>query len=108
MDPARQGEEIRVSQLPALSPPLAPPDALHRANCRCHVLRVAGARGCSIGLCELPRLERRLEIMRPAFERPGQDQYMIRVRRPRGCISVIYDTRLRCLVTVWPIESRHG
>ena len=75
--------------------------AHHRAACAVHVLARADQRGVALSAEEAARLEATIERLRPAFERPAQDRYWLTIRRHAGRARVLYDTRLRCLVTVW-------
>lgn len=72
----------------------------HRIACSLHMLQRAEERGVCLSAEAVERLERAIEKSRPAFERPGQDRYWIRVRHNGNRMHVLYDTRLRCLVTV--------
>lgn len=78
------------------------PVSTRRNGCRRHALCAAGQRGVPMGLCEFIRLERKLDTLRPAFEVPGRDLYLVHVKRRRDRVNVIYDTKRRCLVTIWP------
>ena len=73
----------------------------HRVACSLHLMQRAEERNVDLSAEAIGRLERAIEKCRPAFERPGQDRYWIRVRHNGSRMQVLYDTRLRCLVTVW-------
>ena len=62
-------------------------------------------RGLGLGTDDIERLESMLERMRPVFERPGETRYRLTVKRHRGRIQVVYDTRLQCLMSAWPARS---
>ena len=72
----------------------------HRVACSLHLMQRVEERGVDLSAEAVERLERAIETCRPAFERPGQDRYWIRVRHNGRRLQVLYDTRLRCLVTV--------
>ena len=74
--------------------------AHHRAACGLHVLAHARQRGIAMTAVDVANLEKTIDRLRPAFERPGRDRYWLTVRRPGGKIRVVYDTRLQCLVTI--------
>lgn len=55
-----------------------------------------------------PRLEDTLERMRPCFELPGIDRYLIAVRRGPLRFGAVYDIREQRIVTLYPINlARH-
>jgi len=73
----------------------------HRAFCSLHMLNRIDERDVGLDPADIGPLEEMIRRMRPVFERPGQDRYTIKVKRTRGRIRVVYDTRLQILVTVW-------
>lgn len=75
--------------------------AVHRINCSIHVVARAETRGLDLTAADISRLERMIDRLRPAFERPGRDRYWITVKRPASRkFWCLYDTSLGCLVTV--------
>ena len=65
-----------------------------------HVLGCAEQRPIAITAEDAARVEKVIDRLRPAFERPDQHRYWITVRRQGGRIRVIYDIRRRCLMSV--------
>jgi len=86
-----------------------PPSAqrLHRRHCRLHMLSRAEARGLNLTVPMLFHLERRIERMRCVFERPGQERYRVTLVLSGEYFIVVYDTRLRCLVTMLSLTRQH-
>ena len=80
--------------------------AHHRASCCIHVLSRAEQRGIALDGDTLARLEAACEKLRPAFEKPGEERYWIGVKLGPQPFRALYDTRLRCFVTVWPVKKR--
>lgn len=85
------------------------PSRYHLRNaCRLHAWRQSIKAGIPLGLCGMHRLETLAEKMRPAYERPGRTSYELVVRRGPMRFCAIYDTRLECLITVYPVNlARH-
>lgn len=81
-------------------------DALlvHRFRCRLHVEKRAIQRRIPLSPWDIDRLERSLERLRPAFERPGVNRYRLTLKHDSRRLVVIYDTRLCCLVSLWPMS----
>ena len=77
----------------------------HRGACALYLERRSLERGLGLEADDIGRLESMLERMRPAFERPGETRYRLTVKRHRGRIHVVYDTRLQCLMSAWPARS---
>lgn len=80
----------------------------HRVRCQLHFLRRAEERGLDITAEEIADLETLIERARPAFVTPGQDRYILTIKRGRigRRLTVVYDTTLRCLVT--PLRRSEG
>ena len=74
--------------------------AHHRAACDLHVLARARQPGLGMTAADVANLEKAIDRLRPAFERPGRCRYWLTVKRSGGRVRVIYDTRLQCLVTI--------
>ncbi|MFZ2470203.1 MAG: hypothetical protein WAW54_17580 [Parvibaculum sedimenti] len=81
-------------------------DRLHRRRCRLHMLKRASERGMPLSVFEVWRLERRIERCRDAFALPEAQRYQITLIIGREKFVVVYDARLRCLVTLLS-RSRH-
>lgn len=73
----------------------------HRVACSLRLIQRAEQRGVEFSAEEIGRLEAAIEKLRPAFEMPDQDRYWITVKHHGERVRVLYDIRLRCLVTVW-------
>lgn len=76
------------------------PDQHHRLACRLHMMRRMAERGLDLTVFEVFRIERRLHRARMLFERPGSERYLIALKLGRQRHHVVYDARLRVLVTV--------
>ncbi|MBX3447535.1 MAG: hypothetical protein KF765_12345 [Parvibaculaceae bacterium] len=74
-------------------------DADHRMNCRNHFARRAALRAPQLTHADIERLERRIDRMRPAFEREGVNRYNLTIISGGQFLRVVYDTELKCLVT---------
>lgn len=72
-----------------------------RVYCQIHALKRGLERGIPLDCAAIARLEERLDQLRPAFEQPGRDRYRLYTRVAGVPVRVLYDVRLRCLVTVW-------
>lgn len=72
-----------------------------RRQCHRYLVRAARRRGIAFERGELVRLESRIDHSRAAFERPGVDRYLVRIRRGRQRLTFLYVARLGCLLTVW-------
>lgn len=80
----------------------------HRMHCHLLFLRRLEERGIDVRPEEIAALEALCEGLRPAYQRPGQDRYILTIRRGRlgwRRLTVVYDTTLRCLVTVVPPKA---
>lgn len=75
-----------------------------RLNCRVHFLRRAQERGLNISAFGVYRLERRIAMCAAAFVRDGIDRYVLTVLVAGDRAVVVYDTHLRCLVTVHRVQ----
>lgn len=74
---------------------------MHRLACTLHCRNRAADRALPMTLDEIEVLSRRIDLCRPAFERPGQIRYRLGVRRGNGDrFRVIYDTQLQTVVTI--------
>lgn len=71
-----------------------------RSRCGSLFLHTARRRGLYLGIAEIAKLESRIARLQPCFERPDQHRYELTLRIQRKRIPVIYDTSLRCLVSV--------
>lgn len=78
-----------------------PPEVM-RLRCQTHALMRAEERGVDIDVGAVVRLEAAIERLRAAWEVPGVDRYWFPIRLPRQRCRVLYDARLRCIVTVVP------
>jgi len=74
-------------------------DIDHRLNCRAHFARRVAERAVPLSAGDIARLERRIERMRPAFERKGVNRYRLTIIARGRFLRVVYDTELHCLVT---------
>lgn len=83
------------------------PAELRRLHCQTHALMRAAEHGIDIDVGVVVRLEAAIERLRAAWEAPGVDRYWFPIRLPRQRCRVLYDARLRCIVTVVP-ASRLG
>ena len=73
----------------------------YRGSCRMHAKRRIRERRCPLPLVDIEILCWR---MRRCFLVPGQDRYTLRLRRRRGeAWRVVWDMRLRCVVTVFEV-----
>lgn len=73
-----------------------------RMTCHMHVLRRAIERGIVMTADDIVRLEELIGRAALAFERPGADRYRITVTTGAGQrLRTVYDSRLKCLVSVW-------
>mgnify|MGYP004401508519 CR=1 FL=1 len=80
----------------------------HRAHCRLLFLKRVSERGIDLKPEEIADLEALCEALRPAYERPDAVRYILTIRRGRlgwRRLTVVYDTRLHCLVTVVPVHA---
>ena len=73
----------------------------HRWACWRHLMQRIRTREVALSAAAVERLERAIEKSRIAFEQPGRSRYWIRVKHNGNRMRVLYDTQLRCLVTVW-------
>tara|TARA_R110000868_G_scaffold408935_2_gene693297 strand:+ start:125 stop:382 length:258 start_codon:yes stop_codon:yes gene_type:complete len=81
-----------------------------RARCHSHFLSRAAGRGFCIGTEELLELERFVGELRPCFElkpKDGQPQktrycLSLMIAGARPPVTIVYDTRLSALVTIYP------
>lgn len=76
--------------------------ARSRASCHLHFLSRAVERNIVLTADDVVRLENLIERMRPVFEVPGVTRYKLRARRSGKRVRVVYDTNLRCVVSIWP------
>lgn len=75
--------------------------AYWRANCEIHALHRAEDYGFPLTAEQLAKLNTDIEALRPAFERPGQHRYRLRIHRGDGRrLRVVYDTDLQTVVTI--------
>tara|TARA_R110000868_G_scaffold31325_2_gene114832 strand:- start:26292 stop:26600 length:309 start_codon:yes stop_codon:yes gene_type:complete len=72
-----------------------------RCYCGLHTHKRAQERGIALTHQQIEQLSARINRMRPAFERPGQDRYRLRVRLGTGKkVRLVFDTKLSTIVTV--------
>lgn len=76
------------------------PDQHHRIACRAHMLKRMEMRGLDLTAFQVFRIERRLHRARALFEVAGAERYRIGLLIGRKRFYVVYDARLRVLVTV--------
>ena len=73
-----------------------------RMACHLHVMRRAAQRGIVMTADDIVRLEGMLDRARAAYQRPGAGRYLLTVKSAAGRrMRVVYDARLRCMVSVW-------
>lgn len=71
-----------------------------RSKCGVRFLRSAQRQGLFLSVAEVARIEQRLARLQPCFERPGTHRYELTLRISRRRVPVVYDTELRCLVSM--------
>ena len=74
-------------------------NARHRIACHLHAMR-RGEERLDLEPSDINEMERAIEPLIPAFEKPGTPRYEIRVKHHGRKIVVVYDTMLTCIVTV--------
>lgn len=81
--------------------------AHRRMSCHMHVLQRAARRGIVMTADDIVRLEDLIGRSTPAFERPGAARYLLTVKPAGGRrMRAVYDTGLRCLVSIWHARGR--
>lgn len=71
-----------------------------RARCWAHALVRAAQREVDLTPARLASIEQLITDMRPAFMRPDENRYRLRIKHNRERLFVIYDAPLGCIVTV--------